>query len=336
MDKKEIQKPDPSVGMENMKRRVKSAGGAIQTVVMLLQCSQTIRNFAIGQLAIFIGKEAEDIGLCIVKRFKFKHDKAINFVDYTKYVSWAVNSVIMWYLFTFGADSDFSSINWVSFVMITCFHTIALLFYIGYELNGEWKDDNDAKRNEELSEINDELCKITLLKTAIDVLNYQWTNQLVLMLAKNLVSEKAIAYCVLTCATSWWSESGGLFFGRGFGGPKFSYFISPKKTWSGFAGQFVFSGVGHLTYMLIMFLVPKVNGDWYHFSGWTSFFAYYFFASIASTFGDLFESLYKRTANVKDSSIGIKWTHGGLMDKWDSLSFVFCVTNIFAANGWIY
>jgi len=91
-----------------------------------------------------------------------------------------------------------------------------------------------------------------------------------------------------------------LFFGRGFGGPKWSYFISPKKTWAGFIGQYPGAVLGHLTALLIQSFFPNVA--WYSFSSWTSLISFYVVAGTASTYGDLFESLYKRTAQIKDSA----------------------------------
>ena len=91
-----------------------------------------------------------------------------------------------------------------------------------------------------------------------------------------------------------------LFFGRGFGGPKWSYFISPKKTWAGVIGQYPGAVLGHLTALLIQSFFPNVA--WYSFSSWTSLISFYVVAGTASTYGDLFESLYKRTAQIKDSA----------------------------------
>jgi phosphatidate cytidylyltransferase len=86
--------------------------------------------------------------------------------------------------------------------------------------------------------------------------------------------------------------------------------ISPKKTWEGTIGGVVLSGV-------VIFLLSK------------SFISDYLslilmtiaiIASIAGTFGDLFESKLKRLAGVKDSG-HIMPGHGGFLDRFDSLLF---------------
>ena len=86
--------------------------------------------------------------------------------------------------------------------------------------------------------------------------------------------------------------------------------ISPKKTIEGFVGGIVFTmlaGVG------FSFLFTE-----YNIYFWVGF---ALIASLFATLGDLFESLIKRTYNVKDSGQLIPG-HGGILDRIDSLLFV--------------
>ncbi|MDD2476551.1 MAG: phosphatidate cytidylyltransferase [Dysgonamonadaceae bacterium] len=86
--------------------------------------------------------------------------------------------------------------------------------------------------------------------------------------------------------------------------------ISPKKTIEGFAGGILFtvlSGVG------FSFLYTE-----YTIYFWIGF---ALIVSLFATLGDLFESLIKRTYNVKDSGNVIPG-HGGVLDRIDSLLIV--------------
>ena len=86
--------------------------------------------------------------------------------------------------------------------------------------------------------------------------------------------------------------------------------ISPKKTIEGFAGGIFFtvlSGIG------FSFLYTE-----YTIYFWIGF---ALIVSLFATLGDLFESLMKRTYNVKDSG-NIIPGHGGVLDRIDSLLIV--------------
>ena len=93
--------------------------------------------------------------------------------------------------------------------------------------------------------------------------------------------------------------------------------ISPKKTIEGFVGGIFFTmlaGVG------FSFLFTE-----YNIYFWIGF---ALIASLFATLGDLFESLIKRTYNVKDSGQPIPG-HGGILDRIDSLLFVIPAIYIF-------
>jgi phosphatidate cytidylyltransferase len=83
--------------------------------------------------------------------------------------------------------------------------------------------------------------------------------------------------------------------------------ISPKKTWEGFIGGTIFTlGIA----WLISFIFQVLNlSDWLIIGS---------IISIAGVYGDLTESMIKRTFNRKDSG-NILPGHGGILDRIDSL-----------------
>lgn len=90
--------------------------------------------------------------------------------------------------------------------------------------------------------------------------------------------------------------------------------ISPKKSWEGVIGGIVFCVVGaYATHYWFdeFFQVPDLT-TWVGLS---------VVVAVFSTFGDLVESLIKRTVGVKDSG-NIMPGHGGILDRIDSLLLV--------------
>lgn len=106
-------------------------------------------------------------------------------------------------------------------------------------------------------------------------------------------------------AVPWIADIGAYFSGRRFGKRKLAPSISPGKTWEGVAG----AAVCMLVYGLIL---NQVGGI---FSVLTIPMLLLLLA--LSITGDLFESLMKRQAGIKDSS-GLLPGHGGVLDRIDS------------------
>ncbi len=102
----------------------------------------------------------------------------------------------------------------------------------------------------------------------------------------------------------------GTLYGKHLLAPK----ISPKKTWEGALAGFV------AVYLILLLYMIQQN----LFSTYYEYFQVFLFAlliSICATTGDLFESWFKRKANLKDSGHLLPG-HGGLLDKIDGLLFI--------------
>jgi len=111
------------------------------------------------------------------------------------------------------------------------------------------------------------------------------------------------------CLIVWGADSGAYFSGRAFGKNKLSPNVSPGKTWEGVYGGLVTALLllwGALVYFelstmsIAVLLIALVTG-------------------VVSVFGDLFESMLKRNAGIKDSG-KILPGHGGVMDRIDGLA----------------
>jgi phosphatidate cytidylyltransferase len=86
--------------------------------------------------------------------------------------------------------------------------------------------------------------------------------------------------------------------------------ISPKKTWEGTVGGIILT----VTVVMVIGGYTMLLRDFY-FIHWIMI---PLIASVAGTFGDLFESKLKRLADIKDSGKMMPG-HGGFLDRFDSL-----------------
>ncbi|WP_339925745.1 phosphatidate cytidylyltransferase [uncultured Cyclobacterium sp.] len=105
----------------------------------------------------------------------------------------------------------------------------------------------------------------------------------------------------------WASDSGAYFAGTKFGKTKLFERVSPKKSWEGSLG-------GAFSAIIVTYFISKnftVLPEWQWFCIMT-------IIIIAGTYGDLIESLFKRSIAIKDSGKGLPG-HGGFMDRFDGL-----------------
>lgn len=110
----------------------------------------------------------------------------------------------------------------------------------------------------------------------------------------------------------WANDAGAYFVGKAIGKHKFSPIISPNKTWEGFFGGII---VATLALVIIYLFAPALDKKVLIIAPIISIFA---------TIGDLFQSMLKRMAGVKDSG-NIMPGHGGVFDRIDSWLSVGCI-----------
>jgi phosphatidate cytidylyltransferase len=111
----------------------------------------------------------------------------------------------------------------------------------------------------------------------------------------------------------WANDTGAYLTGASFGRHRLMERISPKKSWEGFFGGAIFTA-----------LVAWLISDWIGVVDTIHWIIISVIVSIAGTYGDLVESMLKRSTGVKDSG-AIMPGHGGFLDRFDSaiMSFPF-------------
>ena len=123
-------------------------------------------------------------------------------------------------------------------------------------------------------------------------------------LFSNLEGLKLILFILLLSCVA--SDIGGYIFGKIFKGPKITK-ISPKKTYAGAAGSFSLT-------LIIMYLFSFYFIDLQYYK--IIFIS--FMTSLFCQLGDLFFSLLKRKAKLKDTG-KILPGHGGVIDRLDGI-----------------
>ena len=114
------------------------------------------------------------------------------------------------------------------------------------------------------------------------------------------------------------SGTSAFYFGRSLGRRPLYPAVSTKKTWEGLGGSVLGGGV-----TAGLFAGFFLNAPWYEATGLG------LFLGLWQAGGDLFESMLKRTAGIKDSG-RILMGHGGLWDRLAALLFNLPLVFLFA------
>jgi phosphatidate cytidylyltransferase len=115
------------------------------------------------------------------------------------------------------------------------------------------------------------------------------------------------AYLTAYFLITWIYDTGAYLVGKNFGKHKFFDRISPKKTWEGTIGGTIVAILAVTGYYFITEGIQLI-----HLLVLTGLIILF------GTFGDLAESLFKRSLNLKDSG-NILPGHGGILDRFDTI-----------------
>jgi phosphatidate cytidylyltransferase len=130
--------------------------------------------------------------------------------------------------------------------------------------------------------------------------------------------EASLPYVFYSLFMIWATDSGAYFIGRAIGKRKLWPEISPNKTTEGFFGGVVSALAVAILFSIFADMEVSV----------AVLLAATAFLSVFGQVGDLVESAMKRHYNVKDSG-KILPGHGGMLDRFDSLLFVWPLIHLF-------
>lgn len=112
----------------------------------------------------------------------------------------------------------------------------------------------------------------------------------------------------------WLNDTGAFCVGSLIGKNKLFERISPNKSWEGFFGGLAFAVIAGI-------VAGTCFGQHFRHLSTSMLAVMGVVVTVFATWGDLFESLIKRTLGIKDSG-SIMPGHGGILDRIDSLLFV--------------
>jgi phosphatidate cytidylyltransferase len=130
-----------------------------------------------------------------------------------------------------------------------------------------------------------------------------------MVLIRNQQPHLLVAVCLLV----WGADVGAYFAGRAFGRTKLAPQVSPGKTWEGVLGGLLTGAITSAGFVAATLGFTQLSP-----LAWLATLGLLLLLVGVSVFGDLFESVLKRTAGSKDSGVLLPG-HGGLLDRVDAL-----------------
>jgi phosphatidate cytidylyltransferase len=145
------------------------------------------------------------------------------------------------------------------------------------------------------------------------------------------VQGEGLWWTTLALSVAWLEDTGAYLIGQKWGRHRLSRWVSPLKTWEGFAGGVVWATVSGVAIAALIKVIAPFFGPATRLTIWDGV-ALGLLIGLFSPLGDLGESLIKRHVGVKDSGDLIPG-HGGMFDRIDSLLWAAVIAFYYAA--WI-
>ena len=120
---------------------------------------------------------------------------------------------------------------------------------------------------------------------------------------------------------TWTFDTFAYLVGSKFGKHKILPSVSPKKSWEGFIGGFIFTIIAY-------YITYNYFYDYFDFESFKLPLIISIILPFTATIGDFTESYYKRQAGVKDSGNFIPG-HGGILDRMDAFMITIPILYIF-------
>ena len=164
--------------------------------------------------------------------------------------------------------------------------------------------------NNKYSQKNSSVNKLNIKFIMLNIITFCYIFFIFCNLSYEIYKSESSIFFLYLISICFFTDIGGYVFGKIIGGKKLSK-ISPNKTISGTIGSFIFS---------IIPLIIVLNFNYINLEFNITNIIFCLLISLVSQLGDLFISLIKRKAKIKDTG-NLLPGHGGFLDRLDGIIF---------------